>query len=385
MTFDEWWPKPAAAGHRVAPWPYECLDIAAVRRGGWRPTPFRDVVVKVHQRCNLACDYCYVYELRDRSWRHRPAVMGPAVVRAAARAIADHVARHDLRAIRVILHGGEPLLVGRERLLEIVSDLRNAVPLSCRLKVGLQTNGLLLDEEMLQALADHGIGVGVSLDGPAAVNDRHRRHADGRGSYDTVARALRLLGTDRFRSAFVGVLCTIEPSGDPVACYETLLRFRPPSLDFLLPHANWSSPPPQHSISVTPYGDWMVAVFDRWYGAATKETSVRLFESIISLVCGGPSRSEQVGLSPVGVLVIESDGAIEQVDALKSAYPGARVTGLNVLTDPLDAALGAPRGGGTPDRSAAKVTPMGRGFRTPGGGRVEHPVVGRGRRSGPVS
>ena len=54
---------------------------------------------------------------------------------------------------------------------------------------------------------------------------------------------------------------------------------------------------------------------------------------------GGQSRSEQVGLSPVATVVIETDGAIEQVDSLKSTYPGACAIGLNVLADPLDAAL----------------------------------------------
>jgi uncharacterized protein len=63
---------------------------------------------------------------------------------------------------------------------------------------------------------------------------------------------------------------------------------------------------------------------------------------VLALILGGTSRSEQVGLSPVAVVVVETDGAIEQVDSLKSAYPGACDTGLNVLTDSLDAALGHP-------------------------------------------
>jgi uncharacterized protein len=40
--------------------------------------------------------------------------------------------------------------------------------------------------------------------------------------------------------------------------------------------------------------------------------------------------------------VVESDGTIEQVDALKSAYPGACATGLDIRRDELDAALEDP-------------------------------------------
>jgi uncharacterized protein len=57
------------------------------------------------------------------------------------------------------------------------------------------------------------------------------------------------------------------------------------------------------------------------------------------LLLGGASRSEQVGLSPSGTVVVETDGAIEQVDALKSAYPGACATGLDIRRDELDRAL----------------------------------------------
>ncbi|WP_432993585.1 FxsB family cyclophane-forming radical SAM/SPASM peptide maturase [Dactylosporangium sp. CA-233914] len=327
-------PPPASA---VAPWPYAGLDAPAAARLGWRPTPFRDFVVKVHQRCNLACDYCYVYELQDRSWRDRPAVMPPAVVRAVAAAIGEHARAHDLPGIRVTLHGGEPLLAGADRLLALVDEVRAAVPPGCEAEFGVQTNGVLLTAGVLDRLVEGRIRVGVSLDGPPAANDRHRRRADGRGSHADVARALALLGSGRARGAFAGILCTADPATDPLACYEELVSYAPPAIDFLLPHANWSYPPARSG-----HAEWLIAIFDRWYAAPRRETDVRLFSDIIAMICGGSGRTEQAGLSPCGVVVLESDGAIEQVDALKSAYPGAAATGLNVLADPLDAALRHP-------------------------------------------
>lgn len=325
-----------------ARWPYELLDVAGLRRAGWRPTPFRDFVLKVHQRCNLACDYCYVYTLADSSWRRRPAVMAPEIWRAAATRIAEHAATHQLPEVRVILHGGEPLLAGRRRLSALVADLRAAIPAGCRLDLGLQTNGVLLDEPTLRTLHELSVAVGVSLDGVPEHNDRHRRRLDGSGSWAAVDRALRLLSEPRYRDSFSGLLCTVDPATDPVATYEALLRHAPPAIDFLLPHANWSNPPVGPPGTETPYGDWLVAAFDRWYEAPAKETDIRLFADVINLLLGGASRSEQVGLSVVSLVVIESDGDIEQVDSLKSAYDGACATGRNVLTDPLDAALGHP-------------------------------------------
>jgi uncharacterized protein len=324
-------------------WPDRTLDVGALRATGWRPTPFRDVVLKVHQRCNLACDYCYVYTMADQSWRERPLVMGSPVWRATAARMAEHACAHRLDTMRLVLHGGEPLLAGPSRLSDLVTDVRNAVEGVCRLEIQMQTNGVLLDEATVRLLAAHGVTIGISLDGTGADHDRRRRGPDGRGSHAAVVRALRLLTDERYRASFAGLLCTVDPATDPVACYEALLAYRPPALDLLLPHANWSSPPrrPRYG-GPTPHADWLIAVFDRWYDAPRRETAIRLFDDVLALVLGGSGRSDQVGLSPVAVVVVETDGAIEQADSLKSSYPGACATGLTVLADPFDAALDHP-------------------------------------------
>ena len=52
-------------------WP-STLDIGELMADGWRPTPFRQFIVKMHSRCDLSCEYCYMYEMADSSWRTRP-------------------------------------------------------------------------------------------------------------------------------------------------------------------------------------------------------------------------------------------------------------------------------------------------------------------------
>ena len=327
----------------VQGWPYGQLDVGDLRARGWRPTAFREFVLKVHQRCNLACDYCYVYELADQTWRERPALMSEDTWQAAARRIAEHVERHRLTKIGLVLHGGEPLLAGADRLVRLAEELRAAMPEGCEVTVGMQTNGIMLAEPTLDRLTRAGVSIGVSVDGSPEDHDRHRRYRNGDGSYAAVDRALTLLNQPRYRGSFAGLLCTVDPGSDPVECYEALLHHSPPGIDLLLPHANWANPPARPpDRGPTPYGDWLSAVFDRWYGAPRQETRIRLFEEVMQLLLGGSSRSEQVGLSPVAVAVVESDGAIEQVDSLKSAYSGACATGLNVRSDTFDAALDHP-------------------------------------------
>ncbi|MEV4255087.1 FxsB family cyclophane-forming radical SAM/SPASM peptide maturase [Spirillospora sp. NPDC049652] len=332
-----------AARTGAGEWP-GTLDLAALRASGWRPTPFRQFVLKAHSRCNLACDYCYVYEMADQGWREQPRRMSGEVVDATARRIGEHVREHGLTDIEVILHGGEPLLAGPELIRRAVTAVREAVGGRARVHAGVQTNGVLLAEPFLSLFDELDIRVSVSLDGDERGHDRHRLHADGRGSYAETAAGLRRLTAGPYRRLFTGLLATVDLANPPVETYEALLEFRPPAVDFLLPHGNWDTPPPGRdpASAGTPYGDWLTAVFDRWTAAPRRETHVRLFRELIALSLGRPSTSEVVGLSPAAMVVVETDGTIEQVDTLKSAYEGAAATGLHVGRDGFDAALALP-------------------------------------------
>ena len=127
--------------------------------------PLSQVVLKVHSRCDLACDHCYVYEAADQSWRGRPMVISQEVTEQAARRIADHAAAHLLSAVLVILHGGEQVLAGPTRLRQIISTFWAALGGVCDLDLRIHTNGVLLNERFCALFAEHQVKVGISIDG----------------------------------------------------------------------------------------------------------------------------------------------------------------------------------------------------------------------------
>jgi uncharacterized protein len=321
-------------GHPAA-WPWLKLDVAQMRRAGHSPVPFQEFILKIHSRCNLSCSYCYVYEGADQAWRNLPKRMSPAIAGKVARRIDEHVRKHSLSSVDVILHGGEPLLAGPSWIVTLAESLR--LHISARVNITVQTNGTLLGRPMLEALKNLGIRIGVSLDGDAEATVRHRRYFSGRSSYGDVADGLCLLDSAEFRDIYGGILCTIDVQNDAVTTYEALLKFNPPALDLLLPHANWTSRPPGSG-----YAEWLIAIFDRWYSAPILQTRIRLFTEMIQLVLGGPAAVEGLGLRPTTLIVVDTDGSIKQLDSLSTAYPGAADTGLNVLTDSFDAALDHP-------------------------------------------
>lgn len=305
--------------------------------------PFRQFVLKVHSRCDLACDHCYVYEHADQSWRARPKVIAAGTVELAGGRIAEHARQHQLDEVRVVLHGGEPLLAGAARLAGIARALRTAIEPDCSLDLRIHTNGVRLSAEFCEVFLAERVKVGVSLDGDQAANDLHRRFANGRSSYRQVVAAVGLLRAERYREIYAGLLCTIDVRSSPAAVYRALAALDPPDVDFLLPHATWDAPPPG-GVSTrghAPYADWLAAVHDAW-AADGKPIRIRMFDSITATTLGGPSRTESLGLAASDLAVIETDGEIEQADSIKVAYDGAPATGLNVATHSLDAAAAHP-------------------------------------------
>jgi uncharacterized protein len=295
----------------------------------------RQVILKLHSRCNLSCTYCYVYESVDESWKRQPATLSPATLELVAGRIGEHVRQHRPASISVVLHGGEPLLAGHDGVSAALDAIRAAVPPQTRVRFGMQTNGVLLDERFLQIFHRHRVRVGVSLDGGPAANDRHRTYANGKGSYERVAAGLRLLAEPAHRDLYSGLLATVDVRNDPLQVYASLLEFTPPAIDLLLPHGNWSNPPPRPAGAMS-YADWLITIFDAWYDAPAAPTRIRLFESIMMRLLGGPSSTDAVGGDQPGVVVIETDGTYEQTDSLKTTVDGAAATGLGAATDSLD-------------------------------------------------
>lgn len=341
-------------GEFLAPWPLSVLDVHSLRRTGLCPVPVRQFTLKVHSRCNLTCSYCYIYHGADGSWRDRAPRVSPLVMRQTAHRIAEHATTHTLREVRIALHGGEPLLSGPGVLVDYIRTIRAVLPPDCALHSTVQTNGTLLTPQALAVLAEENIRVGLSLDGGTPALNRRRVDHAGRPSWRRAVRAARLLA--RNPQSYAGLLCTVDVTADPAEVYRTLAALRPPVLDLLLPHGNWSTPPPglptrapetarTGDRGATPYGDWLAAAFDLWWDSRTDEgppPRVRLFSEIIALLLGMPSALEAVGLSPTAAVVVETDGAIEQLDSLKQTYEGAVVTGLDVFRNTFDETLDHP-------------------------------------------
>lgn len=141
--------------------------------------------------CNIDCAYCY---LPARHLRRR--MSRATLERVAERILAS---RHVGDQITVVWHAGEPLVLPIAYYEEAFALFDNARPAGLKLSHSFQTNGMLLTESWASFIRDHGIRVGISIDGPERFHDRHRVTRRGRGTHaQTLAgmRNLQVAGVD---------------------------------------------------------------------------------------------------------------------------------------------------------------------------------------------
>ncbi len=308
-------------------------------QAGFSFRPISSYILKIASRCNLNCKYCYMYNLGDTTYLKQPAVMSRQVVDATITRIQEHALRHGLESVTIIFHGGEPLLAGEDFFRHFVETANERLRPSVSPRFSMQTNATLLSPRWLDILAELKVGFGISLDGPPEINDLNRVDHQGRGSYRKVADAIQLInGSERPTSSRKSALTVINVESDPLIVYRHLRDLGFDSVDFLLPDGTYDFPPPALTPESedTSYADWLIPIFDDWFDSADGNFRIRLFVNILRLVFGAERSTENIGGRKGACVVIETDGGIEPVSALKACGEGFTKVGLNVMENEID-------------------------------------------------
>ena len=147
-----------------------------------------NILLSITERCNLRCRYCY-YKV---SQEDRSADMSNEVMEAALRLTLNRTIELKQNSITVTFFGGEPLLRfdvicrGVEYLKGLVNERREELPEDFFLRFGVNTNGTLLNEEILDYFRKENFYIYLSLDGPVSRHNISRRTVDGRGSFSAI-------------------------------------------------------------------------------------------------------------------------------------------------------------------------------------------------------
>lgn len=300
------------------------------------------IILKVAERCNIACTYCYFFFGGDDSHKFNPAYIADDTVDELASFVEAAVERYRLDLVRIIIHGGEPLMLKKprmERLLDALSHASRATTL----QFTIQTNAMLIDSGWIDLFEKFQVYVGVSIDGPREANDTYRLDKRSRGTYDRTIAGLGMLfeAYEAGRISRPGALCVVNPGlVEAGALYHHLvddLGFH--NVDFLLPDDNHDTMPEARAAA---FRDYMLELFACYRSESDSRVSIRFFNKLLYAITMKPffaSELQRYFARKDIVFTVSSKGDIAPDDILRMTDPALMKLGLNVdsssLTDVL--------------------------------------------------
>jgi uncharacterized protein len=235
--------------------------------------------------CNLDCRYCY-YLRKEHLYPEGEAFRMPDDL--LEEYIVQHIEASPSRLINFEWHGGEPTILGLDYFRKIVALQRKHQPPGRQITNGLQTNGILLDEEWCRFLAAEGFFVGLSLDGPRELHDRYRLTKGQKPTHKPVMRAFRLLQQHRVRC---DVLCVVHDQNahSPTAVYRFFKEIGVQYLQFLplVEPLGGGTVSPQ-TVPAEAFGSFLCTIFDEWLRQDVGRITIQTFDEALRPACGLP-------------------------------------------------------------------------------------------------
>ena len=228
--------------------------------------------------CNIDCKYCFylekekLYPDSGGNWR-----MDDETLELYVR---HYIEAQDVPEVHFAWQGGEPTLMGVDFYRRAV-DFQSTYANGKTITNAFQTNGILLDDEWGEFLAEHGFLVGLSVDGPREMHDRYRVDKGGKPTFDRVMAGLDVLKHHRVEYNTLTVL-QAHNADYPVEVYRFLksigsryMQFIPiveriadspgdDLLELVAPEFDGRAQVSKWSVGSAQYGRFLCAVFDEW-------------------------------------------------------------------------------------------------------------------------
>ncbi|MFH0729064.1 MAG: anaerobic sulfatase maturase [Pseudomonadota bacterium] len=231
------------------------------------PRAFHIMAKPTGARCNLHCDYCF-FQKKESLYPDSNFHMSDEVHEAYIRQLFE---AHTVPEVTVAWQGGEPTLMGLDFFKHSVELQKRYAKPGTRVENTFQTNGVLLNDEWCRFFHENHFLIGLSLDGPKALHDIYRKDKSGKGTFDRVVRAARLLQKHRVE---FNILCTVnrENATQPLSVYRffrdelgaNYIQFIP-----IVERDNESgfqegTRVTDRSVEPGQWGRFLIAIFDEW-------------------------------------------------------------------------------------------------------------------------
>lgn len=186
----------------------EDLMLKLVQRGFGQYANSREVVddcrkvkptfflIDLTEVCNLKCVYCF-RKLKSKSMIEEKAIQICSYIK-------EYCITHKIKHIAIQPWGGEPL--SEFELIKKIQDY--FIDTDINVKMIIETNAVLINDEIAKELYKRNFGIGVSIDGNKELHNKQRKFLNGDGSYDAVIKGIECLNKAGYRGK-LGAICVI--------------------------------------------------------------------------------------------------------------------------------------------------------------------------------
>jgi uncharacterized protein len=220
--------------------------------------------------------------------------------------------------VRVIFHGGEPLLLKKHRFEKICQVFLSSLVGVANVEFSIQTNAMLVDSEWIDIFERYKISVGVSMDGPAKYNDEYRLDHKGQGTHSRVVVGLRLLQQAALEKRInqPGILVVINPNHSARTIFNHVANeLGARYVNFLLPMTSHDMPKAGSDEQMSTY----LYEIAQSYLEHQEKIVVRIVSQFLAFIAGASPMPLQTQLDRKSVIQvsISTDGHIGPDDELK--------------------------------------------------------------------
>lgn len=234
------------------------------------------IIFKVTSYCNQRCDYCYTHYTQSDEIS-KPKVMSIDTVYKIIASYATFVDKAEInfKNMYLVWHGGEPLLAGKSYFSEIMEIEKEFTQSGYKISNGVQTNGILIDEEWISFFKENNFWVGVSMDGPKRIHNAHRHYRKGKSSFEAIYPNLMLLKENKIPLSVISVI-TEENVGHCKEIFEFFNKLEISSIDFI-PCFLYGN---EMTLDPKSYSKFMIELFDLWAASPNKNLKIRFLNDI---------------------------------------------------------------------------------------------------------
>lgn len=284
-----------------------------------------EVILKITERCNINCSYCYYFNGGNNDFERMPAIISLKTVESVALFLKQGVLDFGLTEVQVDFHGGEPMMMNKTRFKSMCIKFNDILSPHTKLKLAIQTNATLIDEEWVNIFNQFDIGIGISIDGPKHYNDKYRIDHQGRSTYAKSLKGMTLLNEAHKHKPTTGfaALAVINPEFSAKEIFDHFvedLGIR--QMDFLLPDLFYDN---FIVGSEEQYGRYLCDLFDAWFAMwkkpANKDMDIRIINALLAKL-GGNLSSSAYGFTEdepeMLAFTIRSNGELAYDDVLRT-------------------------------------------------------------------